>query len=174
MSKPQAKNEPSEAATVNEAMKVSTHKPFADDDLGINFTEDYTEPDIDAWHDPELATEFIGQVIGHKVIESVHGESDVVIVKLLKAIKAKNNKGDPIDVLAGSTIGVYCRAKLLPLLEHVEHKNTVKVVATEKVAIGHGKTMWKFTITGAKGSKRGAPPVNSLAERTRGLSKDAF
>lgn len=134
--------------------------------INIEWGEDISEPDIEGWHDPEVTPVVMGRIEGFKVIETDNGPSDCVIMKLLAPVKCKGNKGEVIDLTAGQTIGVFVRNKLAPLLEYVEFKNTLRIETDEKVPIKGGKTMWKFRIIPAKGSKRGAPPRQSVLSRT--------
>jgi hypothetical protein len=141
--------------------------------VNVEWGEDIAEPDIDGWHDPELAPLVMGQIVGFKVIETTNGWSDVVIMKLLEAVKAKGNKGEPVELHAGQSIGVFVRAKLVELLDYVEFKNVMRIRALEKMAIKGGHTMWRFEIKPKVGAKVGKRPANSITVRNLKSNVDA-
>lgn len=157
--------------------KVKTAAPGAA--LNIEWGEDIAEPDIDGWHDPELCPILVGQIVGFKVIETTNGWSDVVIMKLLGTdkgalpVKCKGNKGEPVDLAPGQSIGVFVRAKLAELLDYVEFKNVMMIQALEKMQIKGGHTMWRFAIKPKVGSKIGKRPTNSITGRSQKANVDA-
>lgn len=129
----------------------------------LDFDADISEAPIDCWYDSEAAQPFIGQVVGHKVITTDNGPSDVVIVKLLHDATAIVEK-EPTEVKTGATMGVFISYKLQPLLELVEHKCIVRVTPTGKKKLKGGKTMREYKIEPKKGSKLGAPPAAAISK----------
>lgn len=129
----------------------------------FDWDQEIAEPEIDGWYDAEHSGVVIGQICGFKVINTVHGKQDVVIVALKGACKAmtKEDGSNDLDLTTlepGKNIAIGIRSKLVPLLEYVETKAVIRLESTEKIKIKGGKTMWKFKIQAAKGSKKGAPP----------------
>jgi hypothetical protein len=151
-----ATNAATKPETKAQAVPANAAKPVGAD-LGIDFDSDISEPDIECWHDPVETPVFVGQVVGHKVIEAKKKHTDVVLVKLLADTMAVVDK-KTVLCKAGMVMGVFIRFKLYPLLELVEHKCTVRVTSLAKVEISGGNSMWNFKIEPKKGSKLGAPP----------------
>lgn len=148
------------------AQAAAEKKPaqaVADDEFGPSISE----PDIDAWYNPEFAPLIEGQIVGHKVLTEVEKgkkvKRDVVVMLLSKPCQVKGQDGKPVTVEAGKFLGIGIRFKLIPLLEYVENKGIVRVVAIGKENIGGGHTMWKFDINPHKTAKRGAPPKAAVS-----------
>lgn len=151
-----APNTAAKHETKTQAVPVNADKPVGAD-LGIDFDSDISEPDIECWHDPVETPVFVGQVVGHKVIEAKKKQTDVVLVKLLADTMAVVDK-KTVLCKAGMVMGVFIRFKLFPLLELVENNCTVRVTSLDKVDLSNGNSMWNFKIEPKKGSKLGAPP----------------
>jgi hypothetical protein len=117
--------------------------------------------DIDGWYSPELALEnkqaVIGTIVKTIMVRGRGADRMCHLCQLDQPILAMLSKDeDPIELEAGSILGIGERAKLEVLREVTGTDAKVFIYPKGKKDIGGGNDMWVFQV-GINGKKREKP-----------------
>lgn len=120
--------------------------------------------EIHGWYQPAIGVIVHGQIVGHIVTKSKHGERDNILVKLLEpTIGYTKEEKDGKQLDAGEVIGVPITYDLLGALEFVSNKGNIWFRAKEKKILSGVNSMWCYEQY-YKGIKAPLDPVVSTQE----------
>jgi hypothetical protein len=137
----------------------------------ISGLDDVSEPDIAGWFQPIDGAEFCGNALKVIQIDDDDGNPrDVLLVKLKAACATATLNGEPVQVPAGSVLGVGMRFGLQELLCYVEKQGLVYAKALNKMKLKGGRSKWNWKINADK--KKRSAPVAATARVAGGESSD--